>query len=61
MSLGRPAIRAKEIRTVNTRLAQHKAIMDYLTAEGINSGDASAIAYAIVSTTQRRKAIWRPK
>lgn len=60
MSLGRPAMRVKERRTVTARLASHAVVMNMLTSEGMNAETASQIAYDIVTTTKRRKRVFYP-
>lgn len=60
MSLGRPAMRAKERRTVTARLASHATVMNMLTSEGIEARIASEIAFNIVTTTKRRKRVFYP-
>lgn len=61
MALGRPAMRAKERRTTTDRLAKHALLTAMLTSEHIDASTASQIAYDIVTTTKRRRAIWRKK
>jgi hypothetical protein len=61
MSLGRPAMRAKERRTVADRLIRHDTIMRIMIYDGMQADEASRTAYDIVITTKRRKAIWRTK
>jgi hypothetical protein len=67
MSLGRPAMRAKERRhTTNLlrshaivmQIISHAIVMQIMVDEGIQADVASRIAYDIVTTAKRRKAIW---
>jgi hypothetical protein len=61
MSLGRPAIRAKERRHTMELLRSHAVVMQIMIDAGIIACTASEIAYDIVTTTARRQKIWRTK
>jgi hypothetical protein len=60
MSLGRPAMRAKERRSLTARLASHAVVMNILTNAGMSADSASQVAYDIVITTKRRKRVFYP-
>lgn len=57
----RPAMRGREERKVTSTLQAHDALMNEIAAAGVDRGEASNIAFAIVTSAKARKAIWRRK